>query len=324
MGAAGPAESADPGLPARVFYQLRSRVRGSARILVAGIGTGFRPWLAGMVLVLVATTAGLWTAHSGPVRAGQDQVLAGGGSGPRSGADGAGSAAGAETIGTGTGATAGPDRQVAGRGGGVGDQAASPTAAPAAPPAPPAPAAPTGLTADAGAANARLCWAAAPGADAYTLYYRDVTAGQGWSRMPYPIVETCYTAQLLVNEHVHEFRLTGSNSSGESAFSETVEARPVPPAGRRPAAPTGLTVLPGNATARLCWSATTDTDAYALLWRDVTAGGAWTRMPYPIRDTCYTAQLLVNGHAYEFRVSGANSAGESELSGAVTATPVAG
>ncbi len=72
----------------------------------------------------------------------------------------------------------------------------------------------------------RLCWTASSSADAYTLYYRDTTAGQGWARMPYPITSTCYTAEQLTDGHAYEFRITASNSTGESDSSNTAAATP--------------------------------------------------------------------------------------------------
>jgi hypothetical protein len=193
------------------------------------------------------------------------------------------------------------------------------------------PSAPTGLTVSAGNATARLCWEAAPGADAYTLYYRDVTTDEAWVRMPYRINDVCYTAQQLVNDHTYNFRITGSNSGGESGSSSTVQVtpdssasgpgEPEPELKPSPAAPSGLTASPGNATAQLCWNATPGADAYTLYYRDASTGQGWARLPYPISGTCYTAQQLVNGHAYEFRITGSNSGGESDSSNTVSVTP---
>ncbi len=108
----------------------------------------------------------------------------------------------------------------------TGESAPSPVARaiPVATSPPPSP--PTGLTATPGNGTARLCWTASSGADAYTLYYRDTTAGQGWARMPYPITGTCYTAEQLTDGHTYEFRITGSNSTGESDSSNTAVATP--------------------------------------------------------------------------------------------------
>jgi hypothetical protein len=81
--------------------------------------------------------------------------------------------------------------------------------------APPGPV--TALVAtDVGPYSAHLCWRAAPGANAYSLDYRDVTSGTvAWTRMPYPITDgLCYTTKLLVTGDTYDFRVVGANSGG--------------------------------------------------------------------------------------------------------------
>jgi hypothetical protein len=96
-------------------------------------------------------------------------------------------------------------------------------------PSRPKPAAVTGLTATPGNGRAELCWRPAAGANAYVLHYRDVTSGQDWVVMPYPVTDRCYTSQLMVNGHTYEFRIKASNSGGEAdAFSNTVSVTPRP------------------------------------------------------------------------------------------------
>ncbi|WP_051054502.1 fibronectin type III domain-containing protein [Frankia sp. QA3] len=261
------------------------------------LGTGIRPWLTGLMLMVVAVVAGLWAAGGGT--AGSDRA----GGTPNA-------LAGARTDAT---------QQLALSTTPSSSHSAVPSPSQV-PPTASVPGAPSGLTAAGGDGTALLCWTASPGADAYTLYYRDTTAGQGWNRMPYPINSTCYTAEQLTNGHAYEFRITGSNSTGESAPSPVAGATPVGPS-PRPSQPTGLTATPGNGTARLCWTASPGADAYTLYYRDTTASQGWNRMPYPINSTCYTAEQLTNGHAYEFRITGSNSTGESDSSNTATATP---
>jgi carbon monoxide dehydrogenase subunit G len=189
---------------------------------------------------------------------------------------------------------------------------------PAPPPPPRLPGAPKNLTAVPGNAQVRLCWKPAVGAGGYTLYYRDVSAGRDWVRMPYPISGTCYTSQLMVNNHTYQFKVRGGNLAGEGGFSNVVT---VTPAGPKPGVPTDLTAVPGNAQARLCWKPAPNADGYSLLYRDVSAGQDWVRMPYPISGTCYTSQLMVNNHTYEFKVCGGNLNGEGAFSNVVAVTP---
>ncbi len=330
--ASGPAT---PHVSVRALRQVRSRIRGGAWLLRAAVDTGLRASLTGLVVVLVAVAAGLWTAQDGAAEEERDV---------------ASTQAGSEVVGpAATGPTPGPtgdpepprSRPPVVESPVVGASVVESPVVGA--PAVGVPVAPTALSAEPGNATARLCWVASPGADAYTLFYRDVTAGQGWVRMPYAIQGTCYTAQQLVNGRTYGFRITGSNSAGESDPSNTVAVEPMAPAPlsaparstppdrstsppqipppSAPPAPSDLRAETGNATVRLCWVASPGADAYTLFYRDVTAGQGRQRLPYPIQGTCYTAQQLVNGQTYEFWLTASNYSGESRLSTPVTVTP---
>jgi hypothetical protein len=89
-----------------------------------------------------------------------------------------------------------------------------------------------------------------------------------------------------------------------------------------PSAPAGLTALPGNGQAVLCWDAAADATAYYVYSHDVTASGGWVRSASPITDgLCWPANPLVNGDRYEFRVTGSNLSGESGFSNTAQTTP---
>ncbi|WP_261557282.1 hypothetical protein [Frankia tisae] len=175
----------------------------------------------------------------------------------------------------------------------------------------------TGLTATAGDSQARLCWNPAPGATGYVLYYRDITAGTRWVRLPYPAEGTCSTIKLLVNGHREEFRIRSSNGNGEADYSNTATTT-LPVAIPPPA--TGLTATAGDAQARLCWNPAPGATGYVVYYRDTTAGTQWVRLPYPATGTCDTVKLLVNGHGYAFRVRSSNGNGEADYSNTATTT----
>jgi hypothetical protein len=183
------------------------------------------------------------------------------------------------------------------------------------------PAPPVGLTATPGDGQVVLCWQPVVGATAYVAYYRDVAKAQAWQRMPYPLTEHCWTAGQLSNTHPYQFRLVSSNSSGESGFSDVVQATP---AGPKPGVPGGLTISPGDGQIRLCWKPARNADMYVMYHRDVTVGEGWIRGQYPITNgLCWNAGLLTNGHLYQVRITSANSNGESGYSAVVQATPTA-
>ncbi|MET7402574.1 fibronectin type III domain-containing protein [Dactylosporangium sp. NPDC005572] len=89
------------------------------------------------------------------------------------------------------------------------------------------PAAPAGLTATPGDGQVKLCWEKAVNADGYDLYYRDVTQGQEWTLMPYPIADVCWTGGLFVNGHTYELKLRGANADGQGPDSAVVTVVPV-------------------------------------------------------------------------------------------------
>ncbi|WP_238016535.1 fibronectin type III domain-containing protein [Dactylosporangium sp. AC04546] len=88
------------------------------------------------------------------------------------------------------------------------------------------PAPPAGLTATPGDGTVRLCWQRAVNADGYDLWYRDVTNGQEWTLMPYPIADLCWTGGLFVNGHTYELKIRGANADGEGPDSAVVTVVP--------------------------------------------------------------------------------------------------
>jgi hypothetical protein len=185
-------------------------------------------------------------------------------------------------------------------------------------PPPPLPAVPSGLTGRAGNGEVTLCWSKAANAAWYSVFYRDATNGEQWQRMKYPVQDTCWTGQLYINGHRYDFKIRGAGPNGESGDSNVVSVTPAAP---RPAAVTGLTGEGGNGTVKLCWSKAANATGYNVYYRDVTQGQAWTLMPYPIADTCWTGNLYTNGHTYALKVRGANGDGEGPDSNVVTVVP---
>lgn len=95
---------------------------------------------------------------------------------------------------------------------------------------------------------------------------------------------------------------------------------PLAPTIAPPGGVSGLTGSGGDRTARLCWKSADGADTYLLEYRDATLGEAWTAMPYPIDDVCYTARQLSNAHTFEFRISATNLAGTGTPSKVVRVT----
>jgi hypothetical protein len=190
-------------------------------------------------------------------------------------------------------------------------------------PMPPFPQAPSGLTASVGNASVTLHWTASPTAGVYYwIYQRDVTTGQQWQRLPWPVTSCCtFNGGLLTNAHTYEWRLTAANLSGISGYSNTVSGRPMPPF---PQPPTGLTATTGDASVTLHWTASpTAGVAYWIYQRDVTGGGGFVKLPYPILTCCtFNGGLLINGRTYEWKIVAGNEAGTSGYSNTVSGRPM--
>lgn len=181
------------------------------------------------------------------------------------------------------------------------------------------PGAPSGLTAAAQDKQVRLTWTGSSTANVqYVVYQRDLTEGDPWQRLPLPVTGTSMTAGYLLNGHTYAFRVTAQNGIGESAGSNTAQARPMPPF---PVPPTSVNAAPGNGSVLLSWpqSATAD----VLYWVEMRpAGGTWDRLPLPVSGTSLRVTPLRNAVTYEFRVRANNLSGTSSPSPVDTARPM--
>ncbi|MFC0625217.1 fibronectin type III domain-containing protein [Kribbella deserti] len=183
----------------------------------------------------------------------------------------------------------------------------------------------TGLTATTLAdGRIRLNWSE-PASDLYYwVYQRDVTAGETtYKKLPLPLGQCCtHTAGLLLHNHVYDFKVAGTNTTGDGPQSDPVRAtaRYSPPR-----APTGLTAIAaGDGSIDLDWDSAGDGLYYWIYQRDVTAGQGFTKGIYPTDRTAHSVGPLVHGHVYEFKVSAENPGGEGLTSAAASATAIGG
>jgi fibronectin type 3 domain-containing protein len=179
-----------------------------------------------------------------------------------------------------------------------------------------APAAPTGLTATPGNAQVALSWTASTGATSYNVKRATVSGG------PYTTVAspttTTFTNTGLTNGTAYYYVVTARNAGGESGNSNQASATPQASA---PAAPTGLTAIPGNAQVTLRWTASTGATSYRVK-RATVSGGPYTTVASPTTAS-YTNTGLTNGTTYYYVVTAVNSGGESGNSSQVSARPLA-
>jgi fibronectin type 3 domain-containing protein len=184
----------------------------------------------------------------------------------------------------------------------------------------PLPPAPQNLRATPGDGQVILTWDETAPDDWYWVYQRDVTAGETeFTRLPIPISQgTTMPAGYLTNTHVYEFKVSAIGSGAEGPASAPVQATPNVPL---PGKPTGLTATANpDGTITLNWSTPTANVYHWIYQRDVTAGAAWQKLPYPLTEgTSFTANYLIHGHTYEFKVAANNTAGDGPTSDVATA-----
>jgi fibronectin type 3 domain-containing protein len=175
--------------------------------------------------------------------------------------------------------------------------------------------APTGLVATPADSQVTLRWSAASGATSYHL--KRATASGG----PYAQIAnatwTGYTDLGVDNGVTYYYTVSAVSSSGESANSSQVSAKPM--AVSALPAPTGLTAIAGNAQVSLTWTATALATGYHVK-RATAAGGPYAQVAAPAWHG-YTDVGLKNGVIYYYVISAVSSSGESTVSNDVSATP---
>ena len=180
------------------------------------------------------------------------------------------------------------------------------------------PSVPTGVAATPGNAQVGLTWTASSGATSYHVKRATVSAG------PYTQVSApssaSYTDTGLSNGTTYFYVITAVNSSGESANSAEVKAKPVAPA-QIPSGPAGVVATAGNSQIALTWTASSGATSYHVK-RATVNGGPYTQVSAPTSPS-YTDTSLTNGTTYYYVVTAVNSAGESGNSSQVSAKPAA-
>lgn len=181
------------------------------------------------------------------------------------------------------------------------------------------PAAPTNLRGSTdGDGGVNLDWDG-PAGLYYWVYYRDVTAGESFTKSAYPTDKTAASMGMLRSGHVYEFKVTAQNQGGEGPASATVQVTPV---GGLPIPPSGLSAEAGDGKVILRWNASSTPNV--LYWIEYRAnGGSWQRLQYPYNGCCsFTVDYLGNGTNYDFRLRSTNYAGDSAPSNVASAKPM--
>jgi hypothetical protein len=179
-------------------------------------------------------------------------------------------------------------------------------------------AAPTNVTAFAGDGEVTVSWSAVTGADSYNIYINDASFA---SKSSYITKDSSSTSPLTVsglqNGDLHTVVVTATDTTSESDTSSSAQFTPT---GTPPATVTGLSAVAGNKQVALSWTAVNNATTYTITYATddlfTTGTGNLTTS-----STGYTFTDLSNGTTYYYKVRAENSAGQSDYSAVVNATP---
>jgi fibronectin type 3 domain-containing protein len=203
----------------------------------------------------------------------------------------------------------------------LGGESAESSPVASATPLPPIPAAPPDVVAVAGDGEATVTWTASPGADSYNLYWSTSAGVSKATGIQVNGATSGAAVSGLLNGTPYYFVVTAVNLGGESAESSPVaSATPLPPI---PAAPTGVTAVPGHGQVTVSWSASSAADSYNLYYSTSASVSKATGTKVTGAKSAGAVTGLASGTAYYFVVTAVNLGGESaESSPAATATPL--
>jgi len=186
------------------------------------------------------------------------------------------------------------------------------------------PAIPGNLVAAAGNKQVSLTWTASAGATSYSIFRALATGG------PYTLVGAApaspYSDTTVSNGTAYYYVVKANNAAGNSGYSAQVAATPTSTIAAPPT-PTGLAATPGSAQVSLTWGASVGATTYVLSRQTLSAGAATPTATFtPVATTSSTRYIdtgVSNGTLYAYVVAATNAVGQSPVSTAVTATPIA-
>ena len=155
----------------------------------------------------------------------------------------------------------------------------------------------------------------------YDVQYRAGSSG-AWSSWPHTGTTRTATITGLTNNTEYEVRVRAKNERGNSFWSATVKATPVP---QKPDAPAAPTLTSSGTTMTVSWTAPLANGAgitdYDIEYSSDN-GANWTEWNASNTSTGLSASIpnLVNGTTYQVRVRAQNSVGEGDWSPASTHT----
>ncbi len=174
---------------------------------------------------------------------------------------------------------------------------------------------PAGLAAVGTNGAVRLSWSVAVGAASYNVK-RSTTSGTEVTITN--VATTSYYDTDVVNGTPYFYKVSSTNSTGQSANSSEVTATPNTP----PAAPTGLTATAGTNQVALAWTGSAGAVSYNIK-RSTTSGSGYVTIGTTTAPTvAYTDLTAIKFIQYYYVVSAVSAYGEGDDSSPeATATP---
>jgi Fibronectin type III domain len=191
----------------------------------------------------------------------------------------------------------------------------------ATPSATPPPLAPGNVRAAAGDNQATISWDAVSGATSYNIYVGTSTGVTKTNGIKASGVTSPSVVTPLANGTKFYFVVTAVGTGGESA--ESFEVFATPAATPPPAAPGGVSAVPGNAQATVSWSPVTGATSYNIYVGTSTGVTKTTGSKASGVTSPSIVSPLTNGTKYYFVVTAVGTGGESTESAEVYATPAA-
>jgi lysophospholipase L1-like esterase len=149
-----------------------------------------------------------------------------------------------------------------------------------------------------------LSWSPAANATGYYVLQRNVTAGEAFKQLPYPVSGSSWMANGLVPGATYEFQLRSLNGYLGGGYSNVASSIA---GGFIPSGPTSLRAVRDVYSVTLLWTPAANTTGYFIYMRDVTAGDTGFRqLPYPVTGVSWTVNGLTPGHNYQFYMQSLN------------------
>ena len=131
--------------------------------------------------------------------------------------------------------------------------------------------------------------------------------------------ECTFIVSGLKPETTYFFKVKALNSEGSSGFSNTASAKTLPEQNQKPETPEGVAAEPLSPSIIRVYYNSVDKASHYNIYRSNSSTGTFSKVKSVVDTTASDSGLLENT-TYYYKVSAENSAGESDMSDAVSAT----